>query len=72
MPATYRSMQVDAAGAAFHVVEKETPEPAAGHVRVAIEASGVCHTDAQFTAGHMPDVTFPPCRRHAHLLGPRG
>jgi len=59
MPATYTSMQVDAAGAAFHAVEREAPAPAAGHVRVAVEACGVCHSDALFTAGHMPGVAFP-------------
>jgi alcohol dehydrogenase len=59
MPRTYRSMQVDEPNGAFHLVEKEAPDPVRGHVRVAVEACGICHTDAMFAAGHMPGVTFP-------------
>ena len=34
MTTTYSSMQVDEPGAALLLIEKETPEPGAGHVRV--------------------------------------
>lgn len=59
MPATYRSMQVDEPGGAFHLVEREVPEPAAGQVRVSVEAAGICGSDAAFVGGHQPGVSFP-------------
>lgn len=64
MPPTYQSMQVDAPGTALHPVEHEIPEPGAGHVRVTVEAIGVCHSDALFIDGHMPGVTFPLVTGH--------
>ena len=64
MTTTYRSMQVDEPGAALHLIEKETPEPGAGHVRVTVEAVGVCHTDSTFIDGHMPGVGFPLVAGH--------
>ncbi len=64
MTITYRSMQVDEPGAALHLIEKETPEPGAGHVRVIVEAVGVCHTDSTFIDGHMPGVGFPLVAGH--------
>jgi len=56
---TYRSMQVDEPGAALHPVEQEIRAPGAGHVRVTVEAVGVCHSDSLFIDGHMPGVPFP-------------
>jgi alcohol dehydrogenase len=55
----YRAMQVDGADAPFHLVEQELPEPGRGSVRIAVEACGICHSDAMFTSGHMPGVRFP-------------
>lgn len=59
MTTTYRSMQVDEPGAALHLIEKETPEPGTGQVRVTVEAVGICHGDANFINGYMPGVSFP-------------
>ncbi|HEY3613284.1 MAG TPA: alcohol dehydrogenase catalytic domain-containing protein [Gaiellales bacterium] len=64
MPGTYRSMQVDEAGADFQLVEQPTPEPGRGQVRIAIEANGICHSDAMITSGHMPGTTFPCVTGH--------
>jgi alcohol dehydrogenase len=64
MTSTYRSMQVDEPGAAMHLVEKNLPEPPAGHVRVTIEASGVCHTDSMFVEGQFPGSSFPLVAGH--------
>ena len=57
-------MQADEPGAALRLVEGEIPEPGAGHVRVTVEAAGICHSDAMFLAGHMPGVTFPLVTGH--------
>jgi hypothetical protein len=35
---TMRAVQVPAAGADFQIVEREIPEPGAGHVRIKVQA----------------------------------
>ncbi|GAA3290636.1 alcohol dehydrogenase [Streptomyces cinereospinus] len=35
------------------------PRPGPGHVRLAVEACGICHSDGFFVSGGMPGVTFP-------------
>ncbi|RSM73018.1 alcohol dehydrogenase [Kibdelosporangium aridum] len=42
--ATYQAYEVDARG--FRLVGKDLVEPSAGHVRIKVEACGVCHSDA--------------------------
>jgi D-arabinose 1-dehydrogenase-like Zn-dependent alcohol dehydrogenase len=44
-----RAAQVVSANAPLVLVEKDAPDPPAGHVRVKVEACGVCHSDS-FTA----------------------
>lgn len=41
---TYRAVQVSAAGE-FTLIERELTEPGPGHVRISVEACGICHTD---------------------------
>ena len=43
---TGRAVQVSAKGGAFELVQKEFPEPGPGHVRIRVQACGVCHSDA--------------------------
>ena len=56
---TIRAAQVAEPGGPFSIVERELPEPARGHVRVAVEACGVCGSDAAFVNAMFPNVTFP-------------
>ncbi|MFE4536390.1 alcohol dehydrogenase [Streptomyces scopuliridis] len=56
---TYRVAQVAAAGGPFEITERETPHPGPGHVRIAVDACGVCHSDAMFVDGLLPGVRFP-------------
>ncbi|MFH8386169.1 alcohol dehydrogenase [Kitasatospora sp. NPDC018058] len=56
---TYRVAQVAAVGGAFEIVERDVPRPGPGHVRVAVEACGVCHSDAMFVNAGLPGVGFP-------------
>lgn len=56
---TYRVAQVDVANGPFTITEREVPVPGPGHVRVRVEACGVCHSDAFFVTGGLPGVTFP-------------
>lgn len=61
---TYRVAQVAAAGGPFEIVEREVPQPAPRHVRIAVEACGVCHSDAFFVSAALPGVTFPEVPGH--------
>ncbi|MER6307251.1 alcohol dehydrogenase catalytic domain-containing protein [Streptomyces sp. NPDC001657] len=56
---SYRAAQVVAAQAPFEIVERELPEPGPGQVRVAVDACGVCHSDAVFVDAQVPGVRFP-------------
>jgi len=53
-----RSAQVAAAGESFSLVTSELPEPGRGQVRLAVQAAGICHSDAFFINGFQP-VTWP-------------
>ncbi|MGW5663666.1 alcohol dehydrogenase [Streptomyces sp. NPDC003758] len=61
---TYRVAQAAAAGGPFEVVEREVPQPGPGHVRVAVDACGICHSDAFFVNAGLPGVTFPVVPGH--------
>ncbi|MFE9931170.1 alcohol dehydrogenase [Streptomyces sp. NPDC005533] len=56
---TYRAAQVDTANGPFRIVEREVPRPGPRHVRIAVEACGICHSDAVFVTGGMPGTRFP-------------
>ncbi|MFE2844615.1 alcohol dehydrogenase [Streptomyces scopuliridis] len=56
---TYRVAQVAAAGGPFEITERETPRPGPGHVRIAVDACGICHSDAMFVNDALPGVRFP-------------
>ncbi len=56
---TIRSAQVAVPGGPFSIVEHERPEPGRGHVRVTVEACGVCRSDAAFINAGFPNVSFP-------------
>ncbi len=49
--ATMKAVQVPYAGGPFEVVERPIPAPAAGQVRIKIEACGVCHSDVMVKDG---------------------
>ncbi|REK87796.1 alcohol dehydrogenase [Streptomyces inhibens] len=55
----YRVAQVDTAGGPFEIVEREVPQPGPGHVRIAVDACGICHSDALFVNAAFPGVRFP-------------
>jgi D-arabinose 1-dehydrogenase-like Zn-dependent alcohol dehydrogenase len=60
---TGRAVQVSAAGGAFEVIQKEFPEPGPGHVRIRVQACGVCHSDSITKFGIMP-ITYPRVPGH--------
>jgi alcohol dehydrogenase len=61
---TYRVAQVPAAGGAFEIVEREVPQPGRDQVRIAVEACGICHSDAGFVEGMFPGVRYPVVPGH--------
>ncbi|PSQ04190.1 alcohol dehydrogenase [Halobacteriales archaeon QS_6_71_20] len=58
-----RAARVPEAGADFEVVDIETPEPAPGEVRIAVDACGICHSDAFVKEGAYP-IDYPRVPGH--------
>ncbi|MFE7424428.1 alcohol dehydrogenase catalytic domain-containing protein [Streptomyces sp. NPDC057545] len=56
---TYRVAQVATAGGPFELVEREVPQPGPCHVRIAVDACGICHSDVLFVDAGVPGVRFP-------------
>ncbi|MBO1418321.1 alcohol dehydrogenase [Streptomyces sp. FH025] len=61
---TYRVAQATAPGGALQPAEREVPRPGPGHVRIAVEACGVCHSDALFVNAALPGISFPVVPGH--------
>ena len=57
-------VQISKAGGNFEVVERPTPEPGRGQVRIKVEACGICHSDALVKEGHWPGVQYPRVPGH--------
>ncbi|MFD1589359.1 alcohol dehydrogenase [Halorientalis brevis] len=51
-------------GAEFEIVEREIPDPEPGEVRVAVEACGICHSDAFVKSGGYPGLSYPRIPGH--------
>lgn len=59
-----RVAQVSQPGGAFEIVERPTPEPGPGQVRIQVQACGVCHSDAITKEGHLPGIEYPRVPGH--------
>jgi len=59
-----RVAQVSSPGAAFQMVEREIPEPDRGHVRIKVQACGVCHSDVLTKEGLWPGIQYPRVPGH--------
>ena len=55
--------QITKAGADFEIVEREVPSPGEGHVRIKVQACGVCHGDVLTKEGYWPGIQYPPRSR---------
>ncbi len=62
MGSTYTAVEVSAPNV-FRVVERAIPEPAAGQVRIRVEACGVCHSDSGTVEGLFP-IKWPRVPGH--------
>ena len=56
--------QVPTPGADFQIVEREIPKPNEGHVRIKVQACGVCHSDALTKEGMWPGIQYPRVPGH--------
>lgn len=62
--AKMKAMQVTKPNGPFELVERDIPAPAAGWVRVKVEACGVCHSDVFTKSGAFPGMTLPRVPGH--------
>jgi len=59
-----RVAQVSTANGPFELVERERPEPVRNTVRVAVEACGICHSDALVKLAAFPGIALPRVPGH--------
>ena len=59
-----RAAQIARPAGPFEVVEREIPQPAAGWVRIKVQACGVCHSDSLVKEGHWPGLQYPRVPGH--------
>jgi alcohol dehydrogenase/propanol-preferring alcohol dehydrogenase len=64
MASTMRAVQVARAGGPLELVERPIPQPAAGEVRIKVQACGVCHSDSLVKEGQMPGIAYPRVPGH--------
>jgi D-arabinose 1-dehydrogenase-like Zn-dependent alcohol dehydrogenase len=62
--ATMKVAQVSNPGGDFQIVEREIPEPGSGHVRIKVQACGVCHSDVLTKEGAWPGIQYPRVPGH--------
>src|ERR1700684_2857523 len=59
-----KSVQISKPGGDFEIVERAIPEPDAGHVRIKVQACGVCHSDVLTKEGAWPGIQYPRVPGH--------
>src|SRR5450631_1351633 len=58
-----RAVQVSRPNGPLELVERDTPQPGAGAVRIKVEACGICHSDSLVKTGAMP-IEYPRVPGH--------
>jgi D-arabinose 1-dehydrogenase-like Zn-dependent alcohol dehydrogenase len=61
---TMKVAAVPKPGADFQIVEREIPKPDTGHVRIKVQACGVCHSDVFTKEGQWPGIQYPRVPGH--------
>jgi len=59
-----KAAQISNAGGEWELIERETPNPGPGQVRVKVEACGICHSDALVKEGIWPGLQYPRVPGH--------
>src|ERR1700692_4337586 len=62
--AKMKAVQVPKAGADIEIVDREIPQPGPGHVRIRVQACGICHSDVITKEGFFPGITYPRVPGH--------
>jgi len=62
--APMKAAQISKPGGDFEIVEREIPKPEAGHVRIKVQACGVCHSDVLTKEGAFPGIQYPRVPGH--------
>jgi D-arabinose 1-dehydrogenase-like Zn-dependent alcohol dehydrogenase len=62
--AKMRAVQVSRPNAPLELVERDVPDPAAGHVRIKVDACGICHSDTLTKDGTFPGLQYPRVPGH--------
>jgi D-arabinose 1-dehydrogenase-like Zn-dependent alcohol dehydrogenase len=62
--APMKAVQVPKPGGDFEIVEREIPKPQAEHVRVKVQACGICHSDVLTKDGLWPGIQYPRVPGH--------
>jgi D-arabinose 1-dehydrogenase-like Zn-dependent alcohol dehydrogenase len=57
-------VQVNKPGGAFESIERPTPQPSRGQVRIKVEACGICHSDVLVKEGYWPGIQYPRVPGH--------
>jgi D-arabinose 1-dehydrogenase-like Zn-dependent alcohol dehydrogenase len=61
---TMKVAAISKPGADFQIVEREIPEPGAGHVRIKVQACGICHSDVLTKEGLWAGLQYPRVPGH--------
>lgn len=59
-----RAVQISRPNGPFEIVERDIPAPAAGSVRIKVQACGICHSDVLTRAGTFPGLHYPRVPGH--------
>src|SRR5258708_4251219 len=60
---TYRAVQINSPGK-MELGQRQLLDPAAGRVRLRVEACGICHTDSVTMDGLIPGIAYPRVPGH--------
>lgn len=61
---TMRAVQVSRPGGPLELVERPVPDPGPGHVRIKVQACGICHSDAMTKEGLLAGIEYPRVPGH--------
>jgi D-arabinose 1-dehydrogenase-like Zn-dependent alcohol dehydrogenase len=59
-----KAVQVSKPGGPFELVERPIPEPSRNHVRIKVDACGICHSDVLVKEGFWPGLQYPRVPGH--------
>ncbi len=59
-----KKVSVSSAGGRFELKEAPIPEPPRGHVKIKIQACGICHSDSMTKDGLWPGIVYPRSPGH--------